>query len=139
MRSGQRFITLTALLAISAVALLVGTPAALGNSGRDFETANLPTAYFHPSVLYFRTGRMSSGTTTLTNTSAETLSINSFGITGRHARDLSMTTNCGSSLAGGASCEVTLSCLAPATGPLGKLIESDNSAVGHHDVLLEAK
>lgn len=140
MRSEQRSITLIALLAVSAAALLMtSAPTASGNSSSDLESATLPTAYFHPRILYFKVGRMSSATTTLTNTSAETLMISSFGITGRHSGDLSLTSNCGFTLAGGASCEVTLICLPTTVGPLGKLVESDNSAVGHHDVLLEAK
>jgi hypothetical protein len=41
-------------------------------------------------------------------------------------------------LAGGASCSATVSCMSTAAGLFGTLIESDNSAMGHHDVLLEA-
>jgi len=139
MRREQRSILLIALLAISAAAMLMtSAPTASGNSGSDFENAPLPTAYFHPRILYFKVGRVSSATTTLTNTSAETLIISSLAITG--GRDISISGNtCGASLAGGASCEVTLSCLPTSAGPLGKLVEGDNSAVGHHDVLLGAR
>ncbi len=126
------------LLAVFAVIVLVkGTPAASGERDRDSGIPSLPTAYFHPSVLYFRAETSSTKTTTLTNTSAETLSIKSFAISG--TRVCAQTNNCGTSLAAGASCTVSLTCSPTPPGRIGELTENDNSAVGHHNVSLEAK
>ena len=138
---GKRVSTgLTGLLAIVAATLLVtSSHAASGHSAGASDSANLPTAYFHPSVLYFKAGTTSTRTTTLTNTSAQTLLIQSFALQGLHQNDFSMTTTCGFSLAAGSSCNVTVSGFAPAAGFLGKLVEYDNSAVGHHQVSLQAK
>jgi hypothetical protein len=126
------------LLTVFAVIVLVtGAPAAAGERDRNSDSPSLPTAYFHPKVLYFRAGTMSTKTTTLTNPSAETLSIKSFALSGTN--NVVMTNNCAPSLAAGASCTVSLTCLPSASGRIGELTESDNSAVGHHNVLLEAK
>jgi hypothetical protein len=103
---------------------------------RNSDSPSLPTAYFHPKVLYFRAGTMSTKTTTLTNPSAETLSIKSFALSGTN--NVVMTNNCAPSLAAGASCTVSLTCLPSGSGRIGELTESDNSAVGHHNVELEA-
>jgi hypothetical protein len=126
------------LLAVFALIVLVtGTPEASGERDRNSDSPGLPTAYFHPSVLYFRAGTMSTKTTTLTNTSAATLSIKSFALYGTNA--VALTANCGALLAAGASCTVSLTCLRVPPGRVGELVESDNSAVGHHTVTLEAK
>jgi hypothetical protein len=126
------------LLTVFAVIVLVtGAPAAAGERERNSDSPSLPTAYFHPKVLYFRVGTMSTKTTTLTNPSAETLSIKSFALSGTN--NVVMTNNCAPSLAAGASCTVSLTCLPSGSGRIGELTESDNSAVGHHNVLLEAK
>ena|ERR1022692_1227067 len=126
------------LLTVFAVIVLVtGAPAAAGERARNSDSPSLPTAYFHPKVLYFRAGTMSTKTTTLTNPSAETLSIKSFALSGTN--NVVMTNNCAPSLAAGASCTVSLTCLPSGSGRIGELTESDNSAVGHHNVELEAK
>src|SRR5450631_1043410 len=71
------------LLTVFAVIVLVtGAPVAAGERDRNSDSPSLPTAYFHPKVLYFRAGTMSTKTTTLTNPSAETLSIKSFALSG---------------------------------------------------------
>jgi hypothetical protein len=126
------------LLTVFAVIVLVtGAPVAAGERDRNSDSPSLPTAYFHPKVLYFRAGTMSTKTTTLTNPSAETLSIKSFALSGTN--NVVMTNNCAPSLAAGASCTVSLTCLPSGSGRIGELTESDNSAVGHHNVQLEAK
>jgi len=140
MRSQWISIGLTPVLALVTIAVLgMGSLAQTQEAAsRDAVSANLPTAYFHPSVLYFTVGKMSSQTTTLTNTSAETLDIKSFSLTGERQNDFVFTTTCPFSLARGASCTVTLTGMPTAAGPIGKLVESDNSAAGHHNVLLQA-
>jgi hypothetical protein len=137
MRSQRYFTRLTAVLAINAAAvLMIGTFSQTQEATNRDASANLPTAYFHPSVLYFKVGTMSSQTTTLTNTSAETLKIKSFFLQGQ-LPDFALTTTCGFSLAAGASCTVSLTGMPAAAGPLGKLVESDDSGAGHHYVLLQ--
>jgi hypothetical protein len=139
MGSQRYFTRLTAVLAINAaVVLAMGTLAQAQEATNRDTNANLPTAYFHPNVLYFKVGTMSSQTTTLTNTSAETLDIKGFSLTGEHQSDFTFTTNCPLSLARHASCTVSLSGMPTAAGPIGKLVESDNSAAGRHYVSLQA-
>jgi len=140
MRNKKLFSGLFTLAAIVAAATAMhaasGGPSALASG-------NLPTAYFHPGVLYFKVGTTSSETTTLTNTSAAKLLIESLTLQGSRASDFRMTTTCGLSLAAGASCTVTLSLtlsnFTAAGESLGKLVEYDNSAAGHHQVLLQAR
>lgn len=136
MRTQKCSIGLTAVLAvIAAVVLAMGTPAQAQDAAA--RGASLPTAYFHPNVLYFKVGTMSLQTTTLTNTSAETLKIKSFSLQGLQQNDFAFTTSCPFSLAAGASCAVTLTGMPTAAGPIGKLVESDDSAAGHHYVSLQ--
>jgi hypothetical protein len=138
MRTQRYSIRLTAAFAmIAAAAIGTGTLARTQEAAHHYAgVTGLPTAYFHPNVLYFKVGTMSSQTTTLTNTSAETLKIRSFSLEGQ-LPDFFLTTTCGFSLAAGASCAVTLTGMPPAKGPVGKLVESDNSAAGFHYVLLQ--
>jgi hypothetical protein len=127
-----------ALLAVfSVIVLVTGTPEASGEGDHNSDRPGLPTAYFHPNVLYFRAETRSTKTTTLTNASTETLSIKSFSLSGTN--DVTMTNNCGASLAAGASCTVSLTCLPVPPGSSGELTESDNSAAGHHTVRFEVK
>jgi hypothetical protein len=137
MRSQRFSIGLTAVLALVTVAVLGMAVLAKTQeaANRDVVGAGLPTAYFHPSVLYFKAGTMSTQSTTLTNTSAESLTIKGFSLEGQ-LPEFALTTTCGSALAVGASCIVSLTGMPAATGPLGKLVESDNSAAGHHYVSL---
>jgi hypothetical protein len=141
MRSNKSSVVFATLLAMLAVILLAaGTHAVSANGATPSGSVDLPTAYFHPNVLYFKLGTASSATTTLTNNSAEKLLIESFDLQGQRQSDFSISSiTCGFSLAPGASCTVTLSGFAANAGSLGKLVEYDNSAVGHHQVLLEAK
>ena len=119
------------------IVLATSTPAASGEGDSNSNSPSLPTAYFHPRVLYFKAETISSKTTTLTNTSVETLSIQSYSHSGTN--DVTMTNNCGASLAAGASCTVTLTCLPIPPGRRGELTESDNSAAGRHTVWFETK
>jgi hypothetical protein len=137
---GKRFyFGLTALLAFCAATMLMtGVHTASANSALA-SSGNLPTAYFHPAVLYFTIGITSSRTTTLTNSSAQSLLIQSFTLQGGKASNFTLSTTCGFSLAAGHSCTVTLTGFATTAGLLAKLVEYDNSAAGHHTVLLEAK
>jgi hypothetical protein len=128
---------MAAPLVILAVTLLVTRSPASGLSDRDSDSSSLPTAYFHPGVLYFKVGTSSTRTTTLTNTSAETLNITSFDLRG--INDCSMTDSCGFSLHGGASCSVSLTCSPRTPGRNTELTEYDNSAAGHHSVSAVAK
>jgi hypothetical protein len=100
---------------------------------------SLPTAYFRPSVLYFRTGAASTESTTLTNTSAEALFISGLALIGPNSSGVSVTNTCGVSLAGGGSCTYSLTASPTRPGRIAELVEYDNSAAGHHSVLLEAK
>jgi hypothetical protein len=140
MRTQRHSIRLTAAFAmIAAAAIGTGTLARTQEAAHHYAgVTGLPTAYFHPNVLYFKVGTMSSQRTTLTNTSAETLKIRSFILQGLQQSDFTFTTSCPFSLAAGASCAVTLTGMPAASGPIGKLVESDNSAAGHHSVLLLA-
>jgi hypothetical protein len=130
-------IGLSVLLAFFAVSILA-TGSSAANRNPATVSANLPTAYFHPGVLYFTIGITSTQTTTLTNTSAQSLLIKSFALQGGKANNFTLSTTCGFSLAPGHSCTVTLSGFATSAGLLAKLVEYDNSAAGHHTVLLEA-
>ena len=125
------------LAVIAAIVPVASTPAASAERARNSDNPSLPTAYFHPSVLYFRAETRATKTTTLTNTSVETLNIKSFSLSGTN--DFSMTNNCGTSLAAGASCTVSLTCLPTPPGRSGALTESDNSAAGNHTVRFEVK
>lgn len=127
------------LIAVAAMALAgADTPAAARNFA-DASGASLPSAYFHPTVLYFKVGTTSTQTTILTNNSAATLIIHSFGLTGTNQNNFSFTTTCGSTLAAGHSCTVSVSYMPTTAGSLGELIEYDNSAAGRHSVSLQAK
>lgn len=142
MRIKRVSIGLTTLLVIVAISSFVtGSHATSENRHSDSDSANLPTAYFHPSVLYFKAGRTSSESTTLTNSSVEALLIQGWALTGSHQNGCLLARNtCPTTwLAAGASCTVTLSCFPTAPGFLGNLVEYDNSAVGHHQVSLQAK
>jgi hypothetical protein len=139
MPSQRYFTRLTAVLAINAATILAMATLAQGQEATNRDAkASLPTAYFHPNVLYFKVGTMSSQTTMLTNTSAGTLKITSFSLQGLQQNDFAFTTSCPFSLAAGASCAVTLTGVPAGAGPIGRLVESDNSAAGHHYVSLRA-
>jgi len=86
--------------------------------------------------LYFKVGANSTATTTLTNTSPVTLFIARVSLTGSGANDFSFNSACGTTLAGGHSCTISLSTVATHSGFLGTLVESDNSALGRHEVKL---
>ena len=138
MRGKGFSIGLSVLLAFFAVSNLeTGSRAA--NRNPATVSPNLSTAYFHPGVLYFTIGITSTQTTTLTNTSAQSLLIQSFVLQGGKANNFTLNTTCGFTLAAGHSCTVTISAFATTAGLLAKLVEYDNSAAGHHTVLLEAK
>jgi hypothetical protein len=79
MRNKRVSVGLAMLLVIIAVTLFV-----TGSHAIESDNANLPTAYFQPTVLYFTVGTTSTRTTTLVNSSGEPLQILSFAMQGTH-------------------------------------------------------
>jgi hypothetical protein len=95
--------------------------------------ASVPVAALSPTSLTFAT--QSDGTTssaqvvTLSNTGKAALSIASIGISGANASDFAATSKCGSSLAAGASCSISLTFTPHAFGNrIAKLVVTDNSS-----------
>jgi hypothetical protein len=78
-----------------------------------------PDVNFAPSTVDFNeqgVNSTASRTVTFSNTGASALGINSIGVTGANASDFSHTNTCGSSLASGASCDITVSFTPPVAG-----------------------
>ena len=134
-----QFYSSMAAAAICVLAVALVSAPAPGSEERGSGNFPLPTAYFHPTMLTFAVGKSSSATTTLTNSSTETLEIHSFSISGPQGNVCAMVIGCGFSLGPGQSCKVTLTCDPIKTGLIGTLTESDNSAAGRHVVALQAK
>ena len=101
-------------------------PAAVGLS---------PSSVTFPAQLLNTTSAGS--TVTLSNTGDTNLTINSITITGTNASNFAQTNNCGTLLAGGASCTVTLTFTPSVTGThTASLSISDNASGSPHTVSL---
>jgi hypothetical protein len=73
----------------------------------------------------------------MTNSGAGTLSISSFSISGTNSTNFSLTQNCGTSLAAGASCTLTIYFRPSAVGTrTGSIIIKDNAGTGTQTVTL---
>jgi Bacterial Ig-like domain (group 3)/FG-GAP-like repeat/Abnormal spindle-like microcephaly-assoc'd, ASPM-SPD-2-Hydin len=83
-------------------------------------TGGAPTVTFSPTSVSFSSqsvGTTSSSTgVTLTNTSGVSLSITSIGITGTNSGDFGETNTCGSTVAGGANCTISVTFSPTAVG-----------------------
>jgi hypothetical protein len=107
-----------------------------GGSSTDSLTGTgaYPAASFSPSTLAFgnqEVGYKSSGiNATLTNTGSYALSISSVTLTGSKPGDYSQTNTCGSSLAVGASCTVTVYVTPGASGSRNATLTVNDNASG---------
>ena len=108
--------TLTATLTITDSAS--ATPATINLSG----TGDPPSATFSPTSLSFGTQSLgktgSAQQTTLTNTSNVALSVSSLAVFGSNATDFAETNNCGTSLAAGANCTISVTFTPAVSGSL---------------------
>ena len=122
--------TLTATLTITDSAS--ATPEDISLSG----TGEPPSATFSPTSLSFGTqtlGKTSSAQlTTLTNTSNLALSVGSLAVLGSNASDFAETNNCGTSLAAGANCTISVTFTPAVSGSLTADVglSSNSSGVG---------
>jgi Abnormal spindle-like microcephaly-assoc'd, ASPM-SPD-2-Hydin len=90
-----------------------------------------PQVQLSPSSLSFgqlKVGISTSKTTTVSNSGTAALALNNMTITGNNSSDFSQTSNCGSSLAEGKSCLVTVT-----FKPSGKSTRSASLSVFHND------
>ncbi|HXJ91860.1 MAG TPA: choice-of-anchor D domain-containing protein [Terriglobia bacterium] len=79
-------------------------------------------------------------TATLTNTGTVTLNISSIAINGTNPSYFTQTNNCGSSLAAGALCTLTVTFAPSTTGSMsGQLTITDNTSTGSHTINLSGK
>jgi len=125
--------TRTAALSVSDTAAGSPQQVALGGIGT---TAKLfPTSIYFGSVTVGTTS--SARTVTLTNVGTTTLTITGIAITGTNAGDFAQTHTCGSSLAAGASCSISVTFKPTATGlRTAALSVSDNAAGSPQTVVL---
>ncbi len=108
-----------------------GSPQSVGLAGTG--TAAAPVVTLSATALTFGSTIVGSSNTapavTLTNSGSGTLTISSIAITGTNAGSFSQTNNCGSSIAKGASCSITLTFKPLAVGALtASLGVTDNAA-----------
>jgi trimeric autotransporter adhesin len=86
-----------------------------------------PTTLNFPSQLIYTSSTLK---VTLTNTGAGTLTITDIYLTGANANDFSQTNTCGSSVAAGASCTLSVVFTPQTGGKLGAELVIDDNAVG---------
>ncbi|GHO46805.1 choice-of-anchor D domain-containing protein [Ktedonospora formicarum] len=92
-----------------------------------------PDVNFAPSSVDFDelgVNSTASRTVTLSNTGASALGISNISISGTNASDFAQTNTCGSSLASGGSCTITVSFHPPATGSRSASLNIATSASG---------
>lgn len=135
MRSSQLFEILSPVPLLTLVAFV--TLAASAPGGRDPKRLTAPSVYFHPNVLDFTVEETSTQNTTLTNNSSSPLEIKGFALQGSKPI-CTVANDCGETLGAHTSCAVSVSCSPAEEGRIGDLIETDDSPIGHHEVLLEA-
>jgi len=112
-----------------------GSPQAVGLQGTGSATA------LNPSSLNFGTvgeGQSRTLTTTLTDTGSAAISIAGIAITGTNRGSFAQTNNCGSSVAAGASCTITVTFSPARLGTYSAAISiSDNGGGGQQTVSLQ--
>ena len=105
------------------------SPQSVALTGTGIQTANTS---FNPTSVTFANQNIGTSsapaTITLTNTGAGSLSIASIVLSGINAPDFAMTTTCGSTLAAGASCGVTLTFSPSAAGTRSASLSFADSA-----------
>lgn len=120
--------TLIALAIFSASCGAGGGVAALPN------TASAPALDLSPGSLTFSSQPLETSsraqTVTLSNNGNALLSITSLAVTGTNAGDFAQTDNCGSSLAAGANCTISVTFTPTATGTRSGTISISDNAVG---------
>lgn len=109
-----------------------GSPQTVGLSGTG--TATAPVASFSPTSLTFASqavGATSAAqTVTLNNTGNATLTLTSIALTGTNPGDFAQANNCGSSLAAGASCALSVTFKPTASGSRNAAVTVTDNAAG---------
>jgi len=107
-----------------------GSPQTITLSG----TGILPTVSLSPATLTFATQNLNSTSAaqpiTLTNSGSALLTISSISITGANAGDFAQTNTCGSTLAAGASCAISVTFTPTASGSRSASVSIADSAAG---------
>ncbi len=138
-------VTFTASTKMGATATLnvsddaAGSPQTAGLSGTGVAAGPNPSLY--PTSLAFggwgMTTKSTPQTATLTNSGSADLSITSIAIGGTNASDFHESNNCGSRVAAGAKCTVTVTFTPSAKGNrIGSLIVNDNGGTGSQSASL---
>jgi hypothetical protein len=104
-----------------------------GRSAWDlFVPANLPVAGFSTAAVDFGPQFVNSSsqaqTVMLTNQGAASMTVNGISVTGANASDFTENNNCPSTLAAGASCNITLTFTPAATGTLTANLQASDNA-----------
>jgi hypothetical protein len=123
-----------------AIAILA-TSCGGGGSVNVAETRGLSAPGLSPSSLAFASQAVgattSAQTITLTNSGNADLSVNSIAVSGANAGDFTQSNNCGSSVAAGASCAISVTFKPAASGTRTAAVTvSDNAAGGPQTVAL---
>jgi len=118
----------------------MGLISGCGAGGSTVTTVSTPGATFSVSTLGF--ANTSLGTTaaaqsvTLTNTGNGTLNISSVGLTGTNPTDFAVSANnCGSSLAAGATCSISVTFTPPGAGSFSALLSVNDNVAGSPQTL----
>lgn len=126
-----RLLQLLASLSLSLI-LMLGF-ASCGGGGSN-PTQGVPAASLSASAVSFAGQAVGAATpavgVTLTNSGSAALSITSFSITGTNSGEFSQTNNCGSNVAAGGSCTVTLTFNPTTTGSRTALLSVTDNAAG---------
>ena len=100
-------------------------------SGTGYTTATLTPASFTFASTTVGSSTASQ-TATLTNTGKAAMAISSIGLTGTNITSFSDTTNCGTTLAVGASCTIAMTFKPVAAGALSAALNVNDNALGGH-------
>ena len=110
-----------------------GSPQSVTLSGAGIATAT-PTATISPTSLTFPSQTVqttsSAMSVTLSNTGSAVLTLTSIAISGANAADFAQTNMCGSTLASGANCTVSVSFTPSATGARSAQLQITDNAAG---------
>jgi hypothetical protein len=118
---------------------LSGTPPTVSLSGSGMSTASTVTLSSTSLAFGNQPTQVTSTpqTVTLTNTGNATLSITSLAVTGTNASDFVQTNSCGSSVAAGANCTISITFTPAASGArTATLSIADNASGSPQDVVL---
>jgi len=109
-----------------------GSPQTVALTGTG--TATAATASLTPASLTFASQAVGSSSSaegvTLTNTGNATLTISSLAVTGANATDFAQTNNCGSSVAAGANCTISVTFTPSASGSRAASVTITDNATG---------